>query len=254
MDKRKRGNILSSTAAMIQGNLDAFWRTPRTLLMMVFIVCCCFLTVRGYATGLARKNYTMNMEESIAWFLMTGFNSFNLTSVTFLIMVSELPRRIPFQQYTLIRSTRVRWIVAQMLYCLLLVVLMLVVLIALTTLMLIPVVVQGKGWSDNVRIAAGEMPELSYVSAWIRQNLTPIQTSLLSIVPIFLFWLTMTWSILLCGLLGYGPQGVILYSVVLMLDTILMVDTPDFFLPKMWALFRLIVVSHPKQEWSAYIK
>ena len=24
-----------------------------------------------------------------------------------------------------------------------------------------------------------------------------------------------------------------------------MVDTPDFFLPKMWALFRLIVVSHP---------
>ena len=155
MDKRKRGNIFSSTAAMIQGNLDAFWRTPRTLLMMVFIVCCCFLTVRGYATGLARKNYTMNMEESIAWFLMTGFNSFNLTSVTFLIMVSELPRRIPFQQYTLIRSTRVRWIVAQMLYCLLLVVLMLVVLIALTTLMLIPVVVQGKGWSDNVRIAAG---------------------------------------------------------------------------------------------------
>ena len=104
MDKRKRGNIFSSTAAMIQGNLDAFWRTPRTLLMMVFIVCCCFLTVRGYATGLARKNYTMNMEESIAWFLMTGFNSFNLTSVTFLIMVSELPRRIPFQQYTLIRA------------------------------------------------------------------------------------------------------------------------------------------------------
>ena len=254
MDKRKRGNIFSSTAAMIQGNLDAFWRTPRTLLMMVFIACCCFLAVRGYATGLARKNYTMNMEESIAWFLMTGFNSFNLTSVTFLIMVSELPRRIPFQQYTLIRSTRVRWIAAQMLYCLLLVVLMLAVLIALTTLMLIPVVVQGKGWSDNVRIAAGEMPELSYVSAWIRQNLTPIQTSLLSIVPIFLFWLTMTWSILLCGLLGYGPQGVILYSVVLMLDTILMVDTPDFFLPKMWALFRLIVVSHPKQEWSAYIK
>lgn len=36
MDKRKRGNIFSSTAAMIQGNLDAFWRTPRTLLMMVF--------------------------------------------------------------------------------------------------------------------------------------------------------------------------------------------------------------------------
>lgn len=31
-------------------------------------------------------------------------------------------------------------------------------------------------------------------------------------------------------------------------------ETPDFFLPKMWALFRLIVVSHPKQEWSAYIK
>ena len=103
-------------------------------------------------------------------------------------------------------------------------------MIALTALMLIPVVVQGKGWSDNVRIAAGEMPELSYVSAWIRQNLMPIQTSLLSIVPIFLFWLTMTWSILLCGLLGYGPQGVILYSVVLMLDTILMVDTPEFFL------------------------
>lgn len=185
------------------------------------------------------------MEESIAWFLMTGFNSFNLTSVTFLIMVSELPRRIPFQQYTLIRSTRVRWIVAQMLYCLLLVVLMLVVLIALTALMLIPVVVQGKGWSDNVRIAAGEMPELSYVSAWIRQNLTPIQTSLLSIVPIFLFWLTMTWSILLCGLLGYGPQGVILYSVVLMLDTILMVDTPDFFCLKCgryfdWLLYRIL--------------
>lgn len=150
---------------VIQGNLDAFWRTPRTLLMMVFIVCCCFLTVRGYATGLARKNYTMNMEESIAWFLMTGFNSFNLTSVTFLIMVSELPRRIPFQQYTLIRSTRVRWIVAQMLYCLLLVVLMLVVLIALTALMS-PRCCSGQGWSDNVRIAAGEILELSYCSAW----------------------------------------------------------------------------------------
>lgn len=29
MDKRKRGNIFSSTAAMIQGNLDAFWANAK---------------------------------------------------------------------------------------------------------------------------------------------------------------------------------------------------------------------------------
>ena len=225
---RKKGNLLRAQSAMILGNFDSWLRSPRTILMLLFTVAASFLTVRSYGIGLRVQGFTMTAAESLAYLLLTGFGNQFLASVTFLVMVSELPRRIPFQQYTLIRANRTRWISAQLLYCFLMVVFMIAFMTLVFMIFLLPVSSTGSGWSDTVRLAQGLEPEQAYVPEWIRVHFSPIQALMLAIVPIFLFWFTMVLIILLFSLLGAPIIGLALYSTILFSSVIVLFEVRDF--------------------------
>ncbi len=244
----KKGNLLRAQGAMILGNFDSWIRSPRTILMLLFTVTASFLTVRSYGIGLRANGFTMTATESLAFLLLTGFGKQFLASVTFLVMVSELPRRIPFQQYTLIRASRTRWISAQLLYCFLMVVFMIVFMTLVFALFLLPVSSPGSGWSDTQRIAQGLEPELAYVPEWIRTNFSPIQALMIAIVPIFLFWFTMVLIILFFSLLGAPIIGLVLYSTILFSSVIVLFeDLPGFFMPMQYSTLLKMVYGYEDQ-------
>lgn len=216
--------LFREMGSMLLANLDTWLRSPRTLIMATFTTVTCWLIVRGYGKGLEIQQYTMHFDESMAWFLMTGFSSMGLSSLVFLVMISELPRRIPFQQYTIIRSTRNKWIGAQIIYCVLCIMVMIVMLILLIAIFVKPYTVSGSGWSDDIRISNGLEQELAYVPQWIRENFTPWQTFLLSIVPIFFFWFVMAMTVLFFSLIRIPALGSSLYAIILFSGIIFMYE------------------------------
>lgn len=244
----KKGNLLRAQGAMILGNFDSWLRSPRTILMLLFTVAASFLTVRSYGIGLRANGFTMTVREGLAYLLLTGFGNQFLASVTFLVMVSELPRRIPFQQYTLIRSSRTRWIGAQLLYCFLMVVFMIAFMTLVFTLFLLPLSAPGSGWSDTLRLAQGLEPERAYFPEWIRMHFLPAQALFIAVVPIFLFWFTMVLIILFSSLLGAPIIGLALYSTILFSSVIVLFeDLPGFFMPMQFSTLLKIVYGFEDQ-------
>lgn len=207
----RRGSLFP----MMIGNLDSWLRSPRTLLMMLFSLGTTFVLVTRYGNTIQFYSHSMNYVESLSIFVMSGFNGLSMASITFLIMVSEVPRRIAFQQYCVIRSNRVRWAVSQILYCLVTVLFMMFFLVLIASILLLPYSSEGSGWSDTLRIAAGMDPDMAYVPEWIRNTYTPTQALALALVPLFFFWFTMVLVIMLFSILGKPSIGIAIYSVIL---------------------------------------
>ncbi|MEF9878761.1 MAG: hypothetical protein RR505_10535 [Raoultibacter sp.] len=230
--KHKR-HLYREIGSMILSNFDAWLHNPRTLLMALFLTATSWRIVRAFSIGIASQNFSMHFDESIAWFAMTGFGSMALISLTFLVTISELPPKIAFQQFMLIRSSRSKWILAQILYCLICVIVILLLLLLLMAIWVMPYTVAGSGWSDSIRIANGMEAELAYVPQWIRSNFLPWQALLLSIVPIFSFLFTMSLTVLFFSLLGLPAIGPSLYAFVLFSSIIFMFENIPGFQPPM---------------------
>lgn len=210
-NSRNNGSIFP----LMFANLDSWLRSPRTIIMFLFSLGTTFILVERYGNTIQFYNHTMNYTESLAIFSMSGFNGLSMASITYLIMVSETPRQIAFQQYCVLRSTRTKWAISQICYCIITAIFMIVFLLFFASLFMLRYVTPGDGWSDTIRIAEGMDPTMAYVPEWIRVNYSPIQALLLSLAPIFLFWFTMVLVILLCSILGQPTLGIALYAVIL---------------------------------------
>lgn len=154
MCEKKKAPLGQGVLSMALANFDSWLRSPRTILMLLFIAAICYLQMCGYEMKLNETGYTMHLGETLFYEFKFGCNM-PMTTVLFLIMVSELPRRIAYQQYSLIRSSRCRWMAAQLLYCLMMVVAMIALIALFIALMALPLVTPGSGWSDAARIASG---------------------------------------------------------------------------------------------------
>ena len=114
MCEKKKAPLGQGVLSMALANFDSWLRSPRTILMLLFIAAICYLQMCGYEMKLNETGYTMHLGETLFYEFKFGCNM-PMTTVLFLIMGSELPRRIAYQQYSLIRSSRCRWMAAQLL-------------------------------------------------------------------------------------------------------------------------------------------
>ena len=87
--------------SMALANFDSWVHSPRTVLMLIFIIAICYLQMCGYKTTLNETGYTMHMGETLFYEFNFGCNM-PMTTALFLIMVSELPRKIAYQQYSVL--------------------------------------------------------------------------------------------------------------------------------------------------------
>lgn len=211
-EKAKTGQGILWIAA---ANFDSWMRSPRTLLMFLFIMAICYLQMCGYKMTLDATGYAVHYGETMFYEFNFGCNM-PMTTALFLVMVSELPRKIPFQQYALVRSSRWRWAAAQILYCFMMVAAMLLLIFLFISIFSLPLLTQGSGWSDTLRLAQGLIePEQALIEEYIRSQFTPLQALALAVIPMFCFWFVMVLVILFCGIWGKPVLGVLLYAFIM---------------------------------------
>lgn len=231
--------------SLVLSCFDIWVHSSRTILMFVVLLAMTYMTVYSYGKGIAYYNYSMHLDESIVWFLMTGFNSISLSSLTFLVAVSEIPRRIPFQQYSIMRISRVKWAISLIIYCFLMVISVILFITFFASLLMLQYTTPGSGWSDTLRIQNGMAEELAYIPSWIRDNYMPWQAAIIAICPIFFFWIVMVLSILFFSLLGYPAIGVSIFAVILFSGLIFVFENfPQFQPPMTFSTLIRIVSKH----------
>lgn len=243
---------IRSLGAMLHSLLVDWFYSPRTIISVVFLTALAYMNARSYVNMLDMAQLYAYPGESIYYFLSSGFGNVTLTSALFLVMMAEVPRRIAFQNVLLIRSSRKKWLSAQLLFCCFAAVLMILFLLLFSMLFSAGGISNGTGWSDLERIAqdpdALYMPQLT--SEYIRR-LTPVQASFSAFFVLFFFWFTMTLIVLLCTLLGKPSAGIILYISLLVLHvTLLWEALPVWmrYMPANFATLQHVGSSFPEQE------
>lgn len=211
-DANRKRPILS----MAMANLESWVHSPRTILMMIFTVMLCYLEVNNRISMYAQQGYHLNWIEIPYIFLQYGVNILMSSMLTF-VMISEIPRLLPYQNYMLIRANRRKWLTAQIVYCLLMLLAILLIIIICTSAFSLGKVSFENEWSDTARIAQDEA--LQYTSAvprYVRENYTPLTGIVYATLPVFLFWFSMALITLLCSLLGSQFTGLVICAFVLL--------------------------------------
>lgn len=248
MDNKTRVGHLR-TVTCLRAQMSAWLHSPRTVLMLIFILAVTFGMAKSFGESIAMRELTAHLGESVYQFLSMGF-SMSITSVMFMVMISEVPRQISFQKYLLIRVSRGRWLLSLILFCVVIVLVMILLLTAFSTLLVLPYTTPGNGWSDLARIAAD--PDAIYgprlLPEYVEQ-FTPFSGSLLAGSVLFFYWLTLVLVVLLCALLGKPNLGLLLYFVLIKLATAVMGEyIPGFRAPEFYATILGIASLHPGNE------
>lgn len=222
--------------ASLYGHFTLWAHSLRTILMAVFILLMNYMLVRSQANGVAVSRWEVHLGETLFSYLNSGFNMI-MTSLAFLVMMSELPKRVGYQHYALMRLSRRRWLASQILFCVGMVLLFILLMTATSALFSLSFVTPGGGWSDLTRLAQDPdyLYEVPYVAAYIR-DLTPLAACALAAVILFFFWLTMAFLVLLFSLCGIPNFGLVFCVSLLLLNiTVLFESLPSMKLPAHFA-------------------
>lgn len=220
----KKAGIISTT------NFDAWVHTPRVIAMGLCVIIYCFLQAEGnYREMRVNELYiSLTLPEMLFLKLNQGF--YTMASLLFLVMVSELPRRISFQDAIILRSSRAQWLFGQILYCCWMVICM---VLSMSLLYLVFSQLGGargfsNTFSETALIEAGQYAEYeSLIPHYIRVNMTPWGACILASIPVLFFWLTMVLFFLLLGLIGNQMIGPMIYGFLLFINvTVLMEAMP----------------------------
>lgn len=235
MPEKKR-NTRSWLSASLKGHFCLWTHSLRTILMVIFILLMTYMLVRSEENGVVTRGWNVHMGEVLFSYLDSGFNII-MTSVALLVMMSELPKRVSYQNYVLIRISRRKWLASLVIFCVGVVLIFMLLMLASSALLSLSFVTPGGGWSDLERVAKDPeyVHEMQYISTYIR-GLSPFAACLLAFVILFFFWTTMAFLILLFSLCGIPNFGIVFcVSLLLANITILFESLPPMKLPMQFA-------------------
>ena len=221
-------------------NLHDLLFSPRTIMLLVAACMLTVVRVFGLCQTAAFYGMTMNVSEVTFFFAFMGFHTM-MCGMIFFVMISEIPRRISFQHYALLRCGKLAWLNGQVLYC------MGTVLIFAGCMVLFSLVAAcfkapwGFGWTDAFRL-----PDIGFafpVPAWMLEQWTPLIATLYSLLLPMLLWLTITMVMMTFGLYGMPKAGFFLISFLLIIAYIYIQTDPPFTLDDVAAVLYLYPAS-----------
>lgn len=248
---------LNAVHVMAKSNFSSWIHSPRTLIMLLFVAAFCYLVTCNHIQSMNLLQLELHFGESL-FFLLSNGCSITTTSILLLITISELPKQIGYQYSLLIRSSREKWLRSQILYCIWMACCMLTLTVICTSLFIIPSVAAGNGWSDTTQNVANIVQEhKSIIPTFIRTSFTPLSACLFAMLPMFLFWLTMIFVILLFSLYGVPLVGILAYGTMLVADVVLFVEAiGDFPMPIHFATLSNIIANangvEPKKLFTVF--
>lgn len=206
-----------SVRALSSYNFDSWMHTPRTLVMFVAAILLCFVESRKLFRAYSIDGNSLNLTESVFLLASTGFNIL-LSSMLFLVMVNELPQKISFQYYALLRSSRKQWLNSQVLYCVEMVLAFLAILLFCSYAFCACNAAWKAGWSPIMEDES--YGTYRWVSELLISNFSPFSALLIALIPIAWTWFTITMFILLMNIFDLGKLGLIIVAFALIADYI----------------------------------
>ena len=244
---------LRSMWALLRGQMTDWLYSPRTIVMGLVILSLGFINAKSFEKSIIDYALSAHFGEAMYTYLSTAFGNLLMISAYFLVMVSEIPRRIPAQLSMLIRANRMKWLRSQILFCFAAVALMITLLTLLSMVLTLPYLTPGTGWSMR-----SSNLELSYVPDYVPEfirHITPFQANMLAISVLFAFWFTMVLVILLFSSAGKPNAGLIIYVSILMMAVTLMWEyLPPWFraiFPTNYATLGNLGLVFPERELSS---
>ncbi len=229
MPNKKRA--LTSLHSVLATNFEGLFYSKRTWVMLLSIALIAFKETHKNLTALVFEGQKIYLSESVFVMASFGFNIL-LSTMVFLVMLSEIPRKIAFQNYILMRTSKGKWLLSHIVYCLLLVVLYMSILIICTFLFSIQHTSVGSGFSP---ILKGETMK-NFIGIADISKYTLFSATCKALLPVFLFWFTLSLSLLLCCLTNHFQLGMVVFSVLFFLDAIAVQSEAFFSLMEMTTL------------------
>lgn len=223
MPEKKKRRWLSACLRMHA----CLWRTSlRTGLMGAFFLCLAYASAMSPRLLLEHTGYEAYHGELVFITIYRGFGV-ETAALALLMVFSEIPRRVAYQQFALQRTSRMKWLASLVLFTALLTALMLAVLTLFSFACTATYASPGSGWSDLVRLAAD--PDYAYepalIEPYVVMNMTPLTASLVAMAVVFMFFLTVALALLTFSLFGATDAGVLLLAFLLFLSVTLLYES-----------------------------
>lgn len=252
-DKGRR--LTKWLSAVLYGHFNFWAHSLRTILMAMFVFLMTYMLVRSKENSIVTSQINVHLGETLFTYLNSGFNLI-MTSVALMVMVSELPKQVSYQNYTILRLSRRKWLISLVSFCLIIVAIFLLVMLVSSAVLSLPFLTLGSGWSDLERLSANPeyAREAQYVAGYIRE-VPPVAACVLASAVLYLFWITMVFLILLFSLWGAPNFGVIFTISLLLLNiTILFESLPGIKLPSHFATLGAIASQVEKNKFEYVAK
>lgn len=245
--KQNKGGWL---AASIYSHFSLWVRSLRTILMLIFILLTAYMLARSTEASMAAKEYQVHLGETLFCYANRGFNIL-VTSVALMVMMSELPKRVAYQNYIIMRLSRVKWLISQIVFLVVIVFAFVVLMLVFSALFSLSFVSPGSGWSDLERLAAdsnyAHLPQIvdQYIRGW-----HPVAACALASLILYLFWLTLVFLLLLFSLYGVPNFGLVFCVSMPMLGILILYESVGIKVPSHFstlAAIQLQVMEHKFQ-------
>ena len=233
---------LNDALVIAKMSLSAWADSPRGAFVLLAMVMMCFGALRELWLALLPAGYTITWAEAPLYM----FHRQSLLAGTlFLLLMTDLPRKGNAQNYQLIRTNRLGWLLGQLTYCILMVLAFLAVMAVLSLLFSIPIVQAGNQWSDTVREELGyAFPSEAMFPLATREVMPPAHALAISFGLSGAYWLGLALLILLSGLVGQSLFGLVPAMVIQLLPWIVNTFTQQQ--PLLWFPGAYANVFHPQ--------
>lgn len=218
--RHKLVKYCSQIHIMAKTNFASWIYSSRTICLILFVAAFCCVVVHNHCQSMETLGYRTSFVESL-YILFSNGGSITTMTTLFLLMVNEIPKRIGYQYKLLIRSSRMQWVLSQVLYCFWMVLCMLLLTVICTSVCLeLSTTFQNK-WNSFIE---AHTCQITIIPDYIQRHFTPFSAVLLALLPMFFFWLAMVLIILSFSLCKMPQLGLIVYMLMLVGNVVIMIE------------------------------
>lgn len=251
----KKWRPLKWMSSCLYGHFVLWTHSLRTICASIFILLMTYMLAMSTGNSVDMRQIDVHMGETLFSYANNGFNLI-MTSIALMVMMSDLPRCVSYQNYAIIRLSRTKWLLSLIVFGVGTVLVFTLLMLGFSAMFSLPFVTPGSGWSDLERLAENTdyINEVHYISNYIKV-LQPMEACILAVVILMLFWITMEFVLLLFSLHGVSSVGVVFCVSLLLLNiTILFESLPGVKLPGHFATLGAIASQVEERKLQHVVK
>lgn len=208
---------MKQVLAVFRYNLHGFFKNPRVVLTFLLEIVLSFLLSSRVTEVTDRFDTPVQAAEPFLW-TFGDSTAVLLSSMLLLLIFSDLPKMTPITAYQLLRTTKKKWILAQLFYVTAVTALYTGFMLLITVILCMKNSYVGNIWSETAAMLGySSLGETLQVPSTVRvmESISPYGCMMQALLLLFCYSLTLSFVILAGNLYGKKNSGMLfglLYS------------------------------------------